>query len=133
MDFYSSSVDSLDDHFSYCDSDIITIVERLNQERGNNSFDDLPSPHLSNIGSSVIDSLCSGRSFSSDNTLFGSPCLSPQLETLCSGSSGDGMRTPDFESQSTGSGIQFWKLSPETNPQEGTDAQTSEREGSCVQ
>ena len=67
LDFDSSSMDSLDDRFSYRDSDIVTVVDQFNQERGSSSFDDLPSPHLSSISSTgIVDSVCSGRSFSSD-------------------------------------------------------------------
>ncbi|KAK7076613.1 hypothetical protein SK128_021412 [Halocaridina rubra] len=68
LDFESSSVDSFDDHLSYRDSDIITVVDRFNQERSSSSFDELPSPNLSSFSSTgLVDSIYSGRSFSSDS------------------------------------------------------------------
>ncbi|KAK4297908.1 hypothetical protein Pmani_029705 [Petrolisthes manimaculis] len=67
LDFDSSSIDSCDDRLTFRDSDIITIVDRLNQEARSSIDDDLPSPHLSSICGSVNESLHSNHSFTSES------------------------------------------------------------------
>lgn len=82
LDFDSSS-DSFDDHLTFKDSDAITVIGQLDMDKGS-SFDDLPSPHLSSISSSLVGSVYSGRSFSSDPQLW-SFCSTPLLDTVVTG------------------------------------------------
>ena len=79
LDFDSSSIDSFEDERSYKDSDVVTVIDHFDLDRSC-SFDDLPSPHLSSISSTVIGSSCSGRSFYSDPQFFGSFCSTPLLD-----------------------------------------------------
>ncbi|KAG7157301.1 Translation initiation factor IF-2-like 2, partial [Homarus americanus] len=126
LDFDSSSIDSYDDHFSYRDSDIVTVVDRFNQERGS-SLDDLPSPHLSSICSSAVDSLCSGLSFSSDTNVNDSWCSSPQPDITCS----DELEKMNCDSPSWTSGTctPVHSSSPVVTPQ-SVEVQISERKNS---
>lgn len=89
LDFDSSS-DSFDDQLTFKDSDAITVIDQLDLDR-DSSFDDLPSPHLSNISSSVIGSIYSERSFCSDQQLK-SFCSTPLLDNTVTGDSEESLQ-----------------------------------------